>query len=569
MKVSHLQNVPKILPLLLVLFLSACADQDIDQKSEALAQVDSRDLSCSYFYFLWGTHAEYDKDFEGAVDAYEKALICDPTASYIKHKLPLLHLKQGDTSKTIELLEKNVTDDFQDTASRKLLAGLLARQKKFDRAIDHYETILSYDPGNEQVLLRLGVLLEQSGKPQKAQKVLQKLIKVNPQNYFGYLALARMNSSPAEAQRNFAKALELNWSNELAYEIVRFHLAHAAYDQAIELLHQILDRDASQEQARLLIVQALLGLNREDEAIAELSLIPRYRSSPVQLSLVLSKLHVRQGNYPKAVEHLEAVLSKTNDGAARYLLGVIYSDQERFEKSLEVLQYIEADQQEFEDAVYLRAQILHQQGKSPLAQQMILDYMAQPLTRKPLFYIMASSLYRDSDKADKATEVLASGTYHFPENERLFFEYGLQLERTDQLEKAITVMEKLLSINPDHAEALNFVGYSWADTDQNLDQALTYIERAMELKPGNGYIQDSLGWVHFKLGNLELARAELLSALKLLPEDPYLHDHLGDIYRALEQNRKAIKSYKTALKYFEDEEKIEQIKEKIDALRNL
>lgn len=568
MKVDHLQNLPKIVPLLLVLLVSACTTKGIDQGAETLSQAENRDLSCSYFYFLWGTHAEYDKDFEAAVDAYEKALICDPTAVYIKHKLPLLHLKNGDTSKTIELLEKNVEDDPQDTASRKLLAGLLARQKKIDQAIEQYQTILSYDPDNEQVLLRLGVLLEQANNRRKARQVLKKLIKINPQNYFGYLALARMSTAPEEAQGYFETALDLNWSNELAYEIAQFYLAQESYDRTIDLLRQILERDANEEQARLLIVQSLLGLDREEEAIVELSVIPRYRSSPVELSVVLSKLHVRLGNFQQAVAHLEAILSSTNDGGARYLLGVIYSDQERFEESLEVLKYIEPDQQEFEDAVYLRAQILHQQGDSALALQMIKEYMAQPLTRKPLFYIMASSLYRDIDEADSATEVLASGAGQFPENERVLFEYGLQLERTDQLDQAIAVMEKLLTINPDHAEALNFIGYSWADTDRNLEQALIYIERAIELKPGNGYIQDSLGWVHFKLGNLERARDELISALELLPEDPYLHDHLGDVYRALEQKEKALRSYKAALKYFEDAEKIEQVKEKIDALGN-
>ena len=89
----------------------------------------------------------------------------------------------------------------------------------------------------------------------------------------------------------------------------------------------------------------------------------------------------------------------------------------------------------------------------------------------------------------------------------------------------------------------------------------------MDLKPGNGYIQDSLGWVHFKLGNLEKAREELQGALKLLPEDPYLHDHLGDVYRALNETKKAIESYRTAIKYFDDQEKKDQVQSKIDALQ--
>jgi tetratricopeptide (TPR) repeat protein len=164
--------------------------------------------------------------------------------------------------------------------------------------------------------------------------------------------------------------------------------------------------------------------------------------------------------------------------------------------------------------------------------------------------------------------VLAAGYANYPDNERLLFEYGLQLERSDQLEEAIVIMEQLLVVNPNHAEALNFVGYSWADTDRNLDRALAYIEKALELKPENGYIQDSLGWVHFKLGNLERARDELLTALKLLPEDPYLHDHLGDVYRALGQRKEAVNAYREALKYFEDEEKKAEVEKKIDALRS-
>ena len=553
---------------LLFMLISSCANTNNRLRSDDPTPPENQDLSCSYFYFLWGTHAEYDRRFNEAVDAYEKALVCDPSALYIRHKLPLLHLKKGDSPKAIKLLDESIEKDPRDSASRKLLASLLVQQRDFNGAIDQYQAILSYDPENEQVLLRLGVLLEQSGHPGKAKRTLKKLISVNPQNYFGYLALARTSSSPSEARSYFLKALELNWSAELAFEIAQFHIEQKSYDRAIDLLREILEQDESQEQARLLIVQSLLGAGREEEAIVELSLIPQYRNSPVQLSLALGKLYVRLENYDQAIAHLNEVLKGQNDGSARYLLGVLYSDQERFDESLEVLQGIEADQEEFEDAVFLRSRILHQQDKASQALQMLNEYMLLPPTRRPLFYIMAASLYRDSGQMEKSTAVLASGYAIYPDNERLLFDYGLQLERTTRLEEAIEIMEKLLDINPDHAEALNFIGYSWADTDRNLERALAYIQRAMELKPGNGYIQDSLGWVHFKLGNLERAREELVAALKLLPEDPYLHDHLGDIYRALDEPKKAMKSYKAALKYFEDQDKKEQVVKKIDALQN-
>ncbi len=555
-----------LLPPILLL-LAGCATPENRLATEEPLP-DSQDLSCAYFYFLWGTHAEYDKEFDEAVDAYEKALICDPSAIYIKHKLPLLHLKKGDTTRAIEILQENIETDPLDTASRKLLAGLLAQQKEFTAAINQYREILSYDPENDQVLLRLGVLLEQTGKPQKARRTLKKLISINPESYFGYLALARMSDSPNEAKPYYLKALSLNWSTELAYEVAQFHIAQESYDQAIKILREVLDQDKSQEQARLLIVQALLGSDQEDQAIVELSLIPRYRSSPVQLSLALGKLYVRLDKYDQAIAHLNAVLKVQNDSSARYLLGVLYSEQNRLSESLEVLEGIEADQEEFEDAVFLRSRLLHQQGEAGQALAMLNEYITIPSTRRPLFYVMSASLYRDNGQMELASAVLASGYANYPDNERLLFEYGLQLERTDQLDEAIGIMEQLLIINPDHAEALNFVGYSWADTDRNLDRALLYIEKALELKPENGYIQDSLGWVHFKLGNLERARDELLAAIKLLPDDPYLHDHLGDVYRALGQRKKAIKAYREALKYFEDEDKQAEVEKKIDALRS-
>ncbi len=549
-----------------ILLLSGCAGTK-PQSGSAPQAADNADLSCSYFYFLWGTHAEYEGKYEEAVDAYEKALICDPSADYISHKLPLLHLKNGDIGKAIELLENNIAAAPEDSASRILLARLLVQQKKMKEAVDQYEAVLAYDPDDEQVLLRLGVLLEQRGEPARARRTLKKLIRENPDAYFGYLALARMSESPDEALPYFLKALELNWSAELAYEIAQFYIDQQSYDEAINLLRQVLEKDDSQEQASLLIVQSLLGLHREEEAIVELSLIPRYRNSPIQLSLALSKLYVRLGNHQQAIAHLQEILKVDNDATTRYLLGVIYSDLEQFDAALEVLKGVEPEQEEFEDAVFLRAKILHQQGNIPEALAMLGTYMAAGATRRPLFYNMAASLYQDSDQLELATNILEEGFRLYPENERILFDYGIQLERTKELEKAISIMEKLLLVDPDHAEALNFIGYSWADTDRHLEKALAYISRAMDLKPGNGYIQDSLGWVHFKLGNLEQAREELLGAVKLLPEDPYLHDHLGDVYRALSEKQKAISSYKTAIKYFDDQEKKDQVQKKIDALQ--
>ncbi len=564
--------------ILLCLLIAGCSAAQVDPApsqrpaDEQIVEQSTQDLSCAYFYFLWGSHAEYKKNYDAAIDAYQKALVCDPTARYIKNKLPILLLNKGDISAAVDLLQENITVDPYDTPSRKLLAGILARQNRTEQAIDQYRTILSYEPDNEPALLRLGILLEQSGSTEEAETTLNRLIEINPGAYFAYLALARMSASPESSEGHYGRAMKLNWSNELAYEVAQFYMDQAEpgdqenYEKAVTLLREVLEKDESQEQARLMMVQSLLGLDREEEAIVELSLIPRFRNSPLQLSLVLAKLYVRLDNYDQAIDHLKEILVYENDGASRYLLGILYSERQQFRDSLAVLAEIEPRQEEFEDAVIMRARLLRELGEAESALQMLVDYTADAPTQRPLFFVMAASLHQDSGSPQKALAILDSAASVYPENEQILFEYALQLERADELEAAIAVMQKLIEINPDHAEALNFVGYSWADTDRNLEQAREYITRAMQLKPGNGYIQDSLGWVYFKLGDLEGARTELIQALKLLPEDPYLHEHLGDVYRALKDNKKALEAYRKALELFKEQDQKVQIQMKIDAL---
>ena len=77
---------------------------------------------------------------------------------------------------------------------------------------------------------------------------------------------------------------------------------------------------------------------------------------------------------------------------------------------------------------------------------------------------------------------------------------------------------------------LNYLGYSWVDKGVNLDEAFKMLQRAVDLKPTDGYIVDSLGWAHFKLGHYQEATQQLERAIELKPADPVVNDHLGDAY---------------------------------------
>jgi len=112
----------------------------------------------------------------------------------------------------------------------------------------------------------------------------------------------------------------------------------------------------------------------------------------------------------------------------------------------------------------------------------------------------------------------------------LFFFRGMSNERAKLWPAAEKDFRKSLELNADQPQVLNYLGYSWIDRGMNLDEGLVMIKKAVELRPKDGYIVDSLGWAYYKLGRHEEAVKELERAIELRPEDPTINDHLGDAY---------------------------------------
>ncbi|TIX05152.1 MAG: tetratricopeptide repeat protein [Mesorhizobium sp.] len=112
----------------------------------------------------------------------------------------------------------------------------------------------------------------------------------------------------------------------------------------------------------------------------------------------------------------------------------------------------------------------------------------------------------------------------------IFYQRGIAYERLKEWPKAEPNFRKALELFPDQPQVLNYLGYSWVDMNINLEEGLQMIQKAVDLKPSDGYIVDSLGWAYFRLGRFEDAVREMERAVSLKPEDPVLNDHLGDAY---------------------------------------
>ena len=120
----------------------------------------------------------------------------------------------------------------------------------------------------------------------------------------------------------------------------------------------------------------------------------------------------------------------------------------------------------------------------------------------------------------------------------MFYFRGICYERSKQWPNAEVDLKKALELYPDQPLVLNYLGYSWVDQGVHMDEGMNMIRRAVEQRPDDGYIVDSLGWAYYRTGNYAEAVKNLERAVELKPEDPTINDHLGDAYwrvgRALE-----------------------------------
>ncbi|MDR0476789.1 MAG: tetratricopeptide repeat protein, partial [Desulfobulbaceae bacterium] len=525
------------------------------------------DPTCAYFYFLWGSHAEYNQDLEAAFDAFEKALACDPSSTVIGKKIPILLMKMGETDQAANWLTKSIQRDPTDKLQYLLLAHIRIQQMKREEAIRLYQEALAQDPDDSGVLVRLGILYSQQMQLDKAEEIFRQLLGKNQEEYYAWLYLGRLlilRHKPDEAAAAYEKALALNWSADLVYEMVDFYADQEKYGQAMQLYDSVLKQEPGNERARLGRVQTLMSMGEDQQALNELRTLQRQSKHPGRLDTSVSKLLLRLGHTSEAKRLLARHLQDTESMEARYLLALIAYQDSDFKKALSYLRGIPAHSDAYPDSVYLQVRILREMGENGQSVSLLMKNISDPELRQPLFFALLSSLYQEQDKNIAAMEVLNSGIRLYPNNEQILFEHALLLGKTGKALEALKSMEQILQLHPDNPEALNFIGYTWADHNINLDKALTYIQQAAAIKPDSGFIRDSLGWVYFRLGEKEKARNELLKALELEPEDPDIHEHLGDVYLSLHMPDQAILSYKNALLYNHDPEKRRLLQEKID-----
>jgi len=278
-----------------------------------------------------------------------------------------------------------------------------------------------------------------------------------------------------------------------------FFLRNRAPDAAEVYLRLALHIDPENEKAQLWLASLLERTERSDEAMKI------YQSFPESSSYVVS-----------------ARLSEAN----------IYFDREEDEKALNVLEDVNQGHESFVTREALcRARLIREKYEDAL----------------PIYTAIIESM--SEAEIEKNTQPL-------------YFR-GIIYERLDQWQKAEIDFLRVLKIEPENADALNYLGYTWVDRGENLERAFEMIHKAVELEPESGAIIDSLGWAHYKLGQYDEAKVQLEKAVELSPASATIVDHLGDVYWKVGRYREAGYQWERALLYDPTDEERETIEAKL------
>jgi tetratricopeptide (TPR) repeat protein len=469
----------------------------------------------------------------------------------VHRKLAELYLREGDLSLAATEARAAKEAGLKEQEILFLTAGILDVQGDLNGAKEQYDLLLQDDKApHEARILLLDILyrLGESTRVQQLFKQLEELAKKDSAiRYFIGRALERQGDIVG-AERSIAQAYAEE-PRRLVYllDLVRLRLKL----QNSEGAHEILIKALKQDPANIVIkrVAAVLTQRPTDimRVLGEYDVVPSLPGDTLDTRFRIALHLVEKQDIGGAIRELSLVLAKAPLNAdARYYLGTLFVGAGRKKEGVAEFLKITSESKIFVKSRTLVAFVLRQEKEYQRAAHAIDEALkVEKGNRQLLDYLIV--ILREGKEYARAERELRLAIERTPEDLKLRTALALVLLDLGKREEAERMMDAVLSINDKDAEALNFVAYSLAETGRELDRALKYVQRALELQPKNGYFLDTLAWVYFQRKEYDSAKSAIEQAIAIAGNDVVLLEHHGEILLALGERSEAVALFKKAL----------------------
>jgi len=442
--------------------------------------------------------ASFAKQYDAAERAAHRWVELDPDSVEARKALIALALHSGDRDEVIAQLDYllAISDDTEDGYS--LATTILAREENKEAALDAMQRLVDHNPDNPHAWMALSRVAVAADQLDKALEAADKALAVSPELPSAILLkaqiLVRMERK-AEATQLLAAAVDRHPKNTSL---------HFAYGRM------------------LLDGEDLTGARSQFAMVVKLE--PDNPDGLYSLAL----LELETGQYKAGEKHLKQLI-ELDEGVqnAYYYLG--YAKLKQGDDAAALDWYSKVESGDYWSQAQLRiAEILVRQGNVDTMQNHMRVLRQKDPTQSVTYYLLEGQVLSDAELHKDAFDLYGEALQTSPDNADLLYAHSLAAERLGKLEIAERDMRRILELDPDNVRTLNALGYTLADRTNRYEEALVYINRAYAQQPDDPAIIDSLGWVHYRLGNLDEARRHLQRAWDIT-RDSEIGAHLGEV----------------------------------------
>ncbi len=315
----------------------------------------------------------------------------------------------------------------------------------------------------------------------------------------------------------------------------------------------------------LAYARILLDLQRNADARTQLALLTTQQPELPEPWLLQGTLQVQDSALPAATQSLNTYMGLARQSGdersargltqAYLLMAQIAEKQKDYPAATAWLDRIE-NASDIMAAQMRRASLLAKQGQLAQARALLRNQPERRPEDARLKLAAEAQLLRDMKAWQQAFEVYGEAAARFPEDGDLLYDQATMAEKAGKPDVMEQLLRRLIALKPDYHHAYNALGYSLADRGVRLTEAKQLIEKAVELAPQDAYIQDSLGWVEFRLGNTPRALSILQAAYSKRP-DAEIAAHLGEVLWTSGQREQALKIWREGLLLANDNETLQ------------
>jgi tetratricopeptide (TPR) repeat protein len=525
------------------LIYASAATKDIAPRTPAARQAQQEGLDRAI------------RHLEQALEAGGGTTVADAA---LRDDLARIYVIAGRYDRAIPLLVDLVKSDPSRTDLGRLLVEAYAAAGRTEEAVRWLETAVEENPQ------LFGTLADFYGRAQRwneAAQAYEQALRVSPRSFdlrarYGSMLLNAGTAANAERAREVLKeAVGIRATDERALYLLS-RAEHAAGDlsAAETTARRLIAQNASNPRGYSSLADVLAARRRHQDLVDALQpAVDRFRAgseSALALGLLLPRMAVawqQLGRHDRAIAAFEELRtlspkdpSATGDLVRALLLARRYADAVGVARSARI---------ERPDDVWLarlEAEALRQ-GGNPDEAVATLGALVARRGDDPEAHMALASVYAETDRGVQAVKVLQDAQTRFPDETRITFELGAVFERQQRYADAEAAFRAVITRDPRHAPALNYLGYMLAERGERLDESVDLIRRALQVEPDNGSYLDSLGWAYFKGGQFELAETHLRQAAGQLTTNSVVLDHYGDVLFELGRLDAAIEAWTQAL----------------------